>query len=283
MSRELQRAAPRLFDGGSSPEADMSTSLVRRVIPLGLLAVAAARCGGSPTGPSSTGSSPTAQSLPLFAETANYIFRASDGDTIDTAWQERYHVWATAALGVTERQKIAYNKYTSRAHMQSVIGVGNTNAWADPAAYAVHTIWPIDNHEVVHLLTSGWGSPVALINEGMAVAFQIDPARDLTPRWSGVPLHELTRQFRQQGRFVPLAGLTETSSWRSQDPNVVYPESGSFMRWLIDEYGLDRIRALYARAAGPNEPAAGVRAGFAAVYGQTLDELERAWLAFVTP
>jgi hypothetical protein len=34
------------------------------------------------------------------------------------------------------------------------------------------------------LLTSSWGSPVALINEGMTVAFQIDPARGLIPRWS---------------------------------------------------------------------------------------------------
>ena len=190
--------------------------------------------------------------------------RASDGDTINTEWQERYHAWATATLNVTPRQKILYNRYTSRAHMQAVIGVGNTNAFADPGSYAIHTIWPIDNHEVVHLFTSTWGSPVALVNEGMAVAFQIDPARDLVPRWSGTPLHDLTRQFRQQGRFVPLAGLTETAAWRNQDPNVAYPESGSFMRWLIDEHALDRIRALNARAAGPNEGAAGVRAAFQA-------------------
>jgi len=243
---------------------------------LGLLASAAGRCGASPAGPSSA-----AQALPLVAETANYSYRASGGDTINTAWQERYHAWATATLGVTPRQRIVYFKYTSRSHMESVIGVGNTNAWADPVAYVIHTIWPTDNHEVVHLFTSGWGSPGALVNEGMAVAFQIDPARDLIPRWSGTPLHDLTRQFRQQGRFVPLSALIETSSWRSQDGNVVYPESGSFMRWLIDGYGLDRIRALFARAAGPNESAVGVRAGFAAVYGVSLDELEQAWLAFL--
>jgi hypothetical protein len=254
----------------------MSTSLVWRVLVFGLLAAAAAHCGDSPTSPS-----PTTQALPQIGETANYILRASAGDAIDSAWQERYHAWATATLGVTPPTKITYNKYTSRAHMQSVVGVGNTNAYADPNAYAIHTIWSIDNHEVVHLFTSAWGNHVALVNEGLAVAFQIDPARDLTPRWSGTPLHDLTRQFRQQGRFVPLAGLAETASWRTQDPNVAYPESGSFMRWLIDEYGLDRVRALYARAAGPNEAAAGVRASFAAVYGQSLETLEQAWLAFL--
>jgi hypothetical protein len=254
----------------------MSTSVIRCVISLSLLGAAAARCGGSPAGPSSN-----APALSLVAETANYVYRASQADTVNTAWQERYHAWLSTTLGVTPRQKIVYFKYTDRTHMQMVIGIGNTNAWADPVAYAIHTIWPQDNHEVVHLLTSGWGSPGALVNEGVAVAFQIDPARDLIPRWNGTALHELTRQFQQQGRFVPLAALTETGSWRSQDSNVAYPESGSFMRWLID--GLDRLRALYARAAGPNEAGAGVRAAFAAVYGVSLDELEQHWLAFLTP
>jgi hypothetical protein len=245
------------------------------------MAVAVAGCGSSPTRPSPTGNASASQSLPLVGETANYTFRAAAGDTVNTEWQERYHAWLENTLGERARQKIVFNKYTSRSHMQSVIGVGNTNAYADPAAYAIHTIWPLDNHEVVHLLTSSWGSAGALVNEGMAVAFQIDPARDMTPRWSGVALHDLTRQFRQQGRFVPIAGLTETTSWRSQDPNVAYPESGSFMRWLIDQHGLERVRALYPLIGGSNESVARVRAAFEAVYGESLDELERAWLAFV--
>jgi len=256
----------------------MPTLLVRRIVSMGLLAAAAARCGGSPTAPTAA----TGQTLPTIGETADYVLRASASDAINSDWQERYHAWATAALNVTPRQKILYNKYTSREHMRAVIGVGNTNGFADPGTYAIHTIWPTDNHEVVHLFTSSWGSPVALVNEGMAVAFQIDPARDLIPRWSGTPLHDLARQFRQQGRFVPLTTLTETASWRNQDPDVAYPESGSFMRWLIDAYGLDRVRALYARMAGPNETAAGVRAAFQAVYGQSLDELDQAWVAFLT-
>jgi len=232
-------------------------------------------CGGdspgSPTSPSS------AQSLPVFAETEHYVIRAAAGDTIEPAWQERYHAWATSALGISPR-RITVNKYQSRTHMQQVVGVGNTNAYADRNAWAIHTIWPIDNHEVVHLFTSTWGDPVALINEGMAVAHQIDPGRDLVPRWSGTPLHTLARQFRSEGRLVPLSGIIETAGWRAHDSNVEYPQAGSFVRWLIDTYGLDRMRALYGRSAGVNEAASGVRATFAAVYGVSLDEAEQAWL-----
>ena len=59
----------------------MSIPLVRRIVSTGLLAVAAAGCGGSPTAPSST-----AQTLPAIGETPNYVLRASDGDTINTEW-----------------------------------------------------------------------------------------------------------------------------------------------------------------------------------------------------
>ena len=248
----------------------------RSAICIAAVLVATSGCNSSPTSPSTTTNGPP---LPVIAESVNYVFRASPGDTVDAAWQETYHAWATTTLGVSEPRRITYNKYTSRAHMQSVTGVGNTNAYADRASFAVHTLWPIDNHEVIHLFTSSWGDPVALVNEGMAVAFQIDPSRDLTPRWSGTPLHELVRQFRQQGRLVALTRLVETSGYRGEDPNVAYPEAGSFMRWLIDHHGLGSVRALYARAAGPNEPAAGVRAALIAVYGRTLEELEQAWLA----
>ena len=254
----------------------MPSSFARHIT-LGAIVVVASACGGSPVAPSQG----TGPPLNQIGESATYVFRASAGDTIDTAWQERYHAWLADTLGAAPGRRITYNKYTSRTHMQAVMGVGNTNADADRATFSIHTLWPTDNHEVVHLFTSSWGDPVALVNEGMAVAFQIDPARDQTPRWSGTPLHDLVRQFRQQGRFRPLADLVETASFRNGDANVSYPESGSFMRWLIDRYGLERVRALYARAAGPSESAAGVRASFAAVCGVSLDELEAAWLAFI--
>ncbi len=240
-----------------------------------LVALGALACRDSPTGPSAAGDGPP---LAQIGESAHYQFRAAAGDTVDIAWQEQYHAWVTAALDTPAKRHIVYNKYTSRAHMQSVVGVGNTNAYAERTTYAIHTLWPRDNHEVVHLLTSGWGDPVALVNEGVAVAFQIDPTRDLTPRWSGAALHDLARQFEQQGRLMPMARVLETAMWRAEDPNVIYPVSGSFMRWLIDARGLAAVRRLYARAAGPSEPGAGVRAAFTEVFGESIEMLEAAWL-----
>jgi hypothetical protein len=45
--------------------------------------------------------------------------------------------------------------------------------FADPGPFSIHTIWPSDNHEVGHLYASLFGSPAALLSEGLAVAKQI--------------------------------------------------------------------------------------------------------------
>ena len=56
-------------------------------------------------------------------------------------------------------RRITYNKYFHRAHMGEVSGVSNTNVYADAASFAIHTIWPRDNHEVVHLYVVGLRQP----------------------------------------------------------------------------------------------------------------------------
>jgi hypothetical protein len=217
-----------------------------------VLAVLAAACGESPVAPDS------ASALTERVETASYVFRFASGDSVDMAWQEAYHAWAIKELGLASVPRITYNKYRSRQHMGEVVGVSNTNAYADVAAYAIHTIWPTDNHEVVHLYSSAWGSPVALFSEGLAVAYSTNPpAGQLVPRWHSEPVHTIAARFRAQGTLIPIARLAETRGFRSFDPNVTYPEAGSFVRFLVDRWGLAPMRQIYAgpscqRLRGPD-------------------------------
>ena len=163
--------------------------------------------------------------------------------------------------------------------MGDVIGVSNANAWADGPAYAIRTIFSFDNHECVHLYASALGIPVSLLTEGLAVAFQTNPvANDFVPRWSGTFVHDLARSFRTDGRLVPVDQILQTSQFRSQDLNVVYPEAGSFTRFLIDAYGLATFKNLYGQVTS-NDVAATVAAKFASVYGKSVGELETEWWA----
>ncbi len=237
---------------------------------------ALAACGGgSPTSP---GNLPE---LNLQAESAAYTYRAAPGDTIDTAWQQTYHDWAVATLELSLTRRVLYNKYLSRQHMGAIAGKSNTNGFATLESFEIHTIWPTDNHEVVHLFTSTFGFPVALFNEGIAVAHQTNPARnDFVAKWNGTPLHDHARTFRQTGRLIRLGQIIDSNAFRSLDAEITYPQSGSFMRWLIDTQGLAKVKALFGRVAYTAPPATS-RAAFLDVFGMTLEEAEERWLGFI--
>jgi hypothetical protein len=231
-------------------------------------------CGDSPLSPSEVGA-PLSATL----ETEHFVFRFATGDSVETEWQEIFHDWATRELGVSS-PRIQYNKYLNRSHIYEATGSAG-NAWADPASFSIHTIWPRDNHEVVHLYASLYGSPVALFSEGFAVAHQVDPsAGDFVPRWSGVPVHSWARRFRRESRLIPIASLLLTSGFRSFDDGVTYPESGSFVRYLIDEHGLDRMLDLFRRGS-PNQPESDIRSAFRGIYGFEIESAEERWKAFL--
>ena len=247
--------------------------LVTALVPLLLVT-----CGGTPTAPSRDG-----PPLSERRSTAHFDFAWSSGDSVDTAWQEQFHDWATRELQVTITRRIAYSKYQSPAHMLALhYGPGNVNAWADPDLFTVHTIWPIDNHEVIHLYTSTIGRAPPLVNEGVAVAYQVDPVRgDLTPRWNNRHVHDVSADLRRQGRLVALNALLTVDQWRAVDAQVNYPEAGSFVRFLIDAHGgAASLRALLARSTQLDAPDT-TRANIAAVYGRSLEQLEAEWLSML--
>jgi hypothetical protein len=228
------------------------------------------------------GSSPSSPSVVLQErlESASFSYRFSTGDSVQSERQEAHHAWAIAALGLAVPQKITYNKYTSRAQMGEATGRDNTNGFAEPDRFTVHTLWPWDNHEPVHVYTALIGRPSDFFNEGIAVAFQTDPAAgDFATRFNGQQVHEACALYRSQGVLRPLGQIIESNGFRSvQDSVLSYREAGSFMRYLIDRDGMERVKAFF-RASGRDDTATVIRERFRAVFGRSLDEAEAEWLA----
>jgi hypothetical protein len=239
----------------------------------------AAACGGS----NGTPSSPTAPPVPLAAESANFRFYYSPGDSVQVERQEAFHAWAVARLGVAVPQKIEYRKYTSRDDMGARTGTYNTNGFAEPALFTVHTLWPWDNHETVHIYTALVGRPSDFFNEGIAVAFQTDPlAGDFEPRFNGEQVHDAARRYRQLGQLlIPLSRIVTTSGFRAVSDSVLsYREAGSFVAFLIARFGLDSVRPFF-RASTRDDGLAVIEQRFEQSFGATLSAAEAEWLAFV--
>lgn len=219
--------------------------------------------------------------LTRILESEHYTYRMSPGDQVDTLWQETYHDWLTAELGITARRKIEFYKYRDRSQLKRLTGE-DTNGFAEPAAYRIHTIWPFDNHEVVHTVAvDRWGSTPALFSEGFAVAHQTVPLRNIyEPHWSGTAVHDLARQYLADDRIPALDQLLESTGFRRFDPEITYPLAGSFVRYLIDTDGLDRVVEFISRS-GSDDRADATRANFQAAFGQEVEEAWGRWLTFL--
>jgi hypothetical protein len=115
---------------------------------------------------------------------------------------------------------------------------------------------------------------------GFSLACGAAPAGDFVAKWNGTPVHPRARQLRQARRLVPIADLLETSGFRRFDADVTYPQAGSFVRYLLDTYGLDFWKH-HCGKGGPDETASSLRAHFESVYGRSVDGVEADWLAMI--
>jgi hypothetical protein len=230
-------------------------------------------CGSSSTGP--------AAQLPLVTESASTRFYYEPGDAVDVARQEAFNAWALGRLGITLPQKIDYRKYLSRAAMERYTNHGNTNAYAEPETFTVHTIWPWDNHGAVHVFTAMIGRPSDFFNEGIAVSFQTDPARgDFTAMFNGVQVHEACRGYRRAGTLpLPLSRYATTAGFRGiTDELMSYRVAGSFVLFLQERFGLARVLDFF-RTGGRDDSLAAIQSRFQQAFSTSLDEAEADWLA----
>jgi hypothetical protein len=240
-----------------------------------LLAVALVTgCSRSPTSPSSTAS------LPLVRETAGMRYYHEPGDTIDVDRQEAFNAWALQRLGVQPPQPVEYRKYFDRAAMGRYTGNAGTNGFAEPERWRFHTIWPIDNHEVVHVYTAMIGRPTDFFNEGLAVSFQTDPARgDFTVRFNGVQVHDACRTYLAAGTLpLPLSRYVTTDGFRGITDSVLsYRMAGSFVLHLTERFGMPAVQG-FMRGASREDSLTTVRTRVQAAFGLSLDEAEAGWL-----
>jgi len=240
----------------------------------GLALTAALSCGGS-----GSPASPSQAPLPVMSETGSFRYHYATGDSVDANWQEAYHVWAIETLGVRVPQKIEYYKYRTRQDMGDHTGNYNTNGFAEPARFEIHTLFSTDNHEVVHIYTSLLGRPSDFFNEGIAVAMQTNPpAGNFDAFFNGQQVDEACRQYLQLGTLVvPLDRAIQTDSFRAITDQVLsYREAGSFVRFLIDRYGMSQVREFF-RISSRDDANATIKQRFGAAFGVPFETAESAW------
>jgi len=214
-------------------------------------------------------------------ETGHVVIHYSPGDIVESARLEAYSEWAEAFLNVTLWKKIDYFKFKDREQLFQAMNSMATG-WADPVNAEVWTYMPWLNHECMHIYSLKIGDPPILFSEGIAVAYQVDPLNnDFEAReYNGDKVHDIVRGYKALGRLVPLESILVWPDWYHFDYTTTYPEAGSFVRFLADTQGIEKVKEVF-RLIGERESREVILQKFLDIYGFTFQEAETAWLAFL--
>ena len=75
-------------------------------------------------------------------------------------------------------------------------------------------------------------------------------------------------------QVLPLARVYNNDEWKDLSAQAAYNTSASFLAWLLDTYGADRLRQIYG------VPSHEFSDRVNTVYGRPLESLEADWLRF---
>jgi tetratricopeptide (TPR) repeat protein len=184
------------------------------------------------------------------------------------------HAQLSRFLGGAPTQTIRVYLYRDEQEKKALVGAGRTQ-FAKPWRYELHLNdkpFPHStlHHELAHVMAAPVGSgpfrvttrlgvwPLMGVIEGFAVAADDPIQGELT-------LHQWAAGMRRQKLAPDMRKLMGTEGFYQAAPTRAYTMAGSFLRYLADTYGPEKVRVLYAHA------------DFREAYGRPLDELVTEW------
>lgn len=238
-----------------------------------------AACGGSedPTTPAET-RDPLTETL----ETADITFHFASGDSVNAEWQQAFHQWATALLEVSPPARVQYYKYRSAAEAREASGA-DYRSWADVSTFSIHTPDRQHGHEAIHLYTSLIGWPPDYFLEGLAVGLSLDPFTGAGPFYVNITddnAHSLSRSSLLQGSLIPIESIVESDTFWTRSETVTYPQAGSFVNFIFNEFGVEKLRTLTSTLSHSASKQT-IASAFETIYGVPLSEAERRWHSFL--
>jgi tetratricopeptide (TPR) repeat protein len=107
-----------------------------------------------------------------------------------------------------------------------------------------------------------WGYAPPLLAEGIGGYFSLS--------------HHFTKELIKNNKFIPLKNLRVTLDYRNQPQPAAFVEACSFVRFLVNDYNLDKFKSFYQQVTDLTFDETLMK-----VYGKKLAALENEWLSFL--
>lgn len=170
--------------------------------------------------------------------------------------------------GTMQSRKVRAYVYASPEQKKRLIGARGTSV-EDPFGHGFHIHaqgfpHPVLKHELAHVFTVPW-SPLKVslkigLHEGIAVAADWDEGRLTGHQWA--------KAMREMEVAPPLSGIMGIGFW-GHAGSQSYLLAGSFVRFLVDTYGIERFKGTFPTG------------NFVDHYAKDLSALEVEWIEFL--
>ncbi len=238
--------------------------------------------------PESPGITPTVEAPPVdftwaISDTRHYSFHYAPGTA---AGRDLPQIGALAEAAFRRTRQVLGTEFDGRMKIYFVPRV----FWQGAATYGDKVqlisyldrnyteveMWSYFTHEGTHALAQDLilpkeeGGPDGVLVEGLAVwasggHYGVEPI----DAWAAVTAASES--------YIPLGSLRAGPFYDFQH-EISYLQAGSFVKYLVERYGLDKLKDLYGEATGQAEQD---EALVARLYGKGYDALEADWLAYL--
>jgi len=157
------------------------------------------------------------------------------------------------------------NSLSKQKELTSIASNGLAN-WKYNAIYYVYgdSLKVLGAHEFNHVIVKNlWGESTTYLWLAEGFAGYSDDF------WGKYNLHLLCRYLLDNNKLLPISVLR--SDFDDYSVMITYPESGSFVKFLYEQYGYVRLKFLWQQGDGSVE----------AIYGKSFKELEAEWIALL--
>lgn len=204
------------------------------------------------------------------ARTENFEFHWYPGHELpdsNRARQQAFFEFCERRLQVESDAVISYYYYPDSLTIRTALSLKGVQyvSWDD---LEIHTINRNDFHETLHFITDAYGRPTRAISEGTVYWVRNN--------WGGYPVSKVGAYLMRMNQLARVPQFTDYSEFIKIPGAVTVPSAASFIDFLVQEWGTEKLMELYREVDGANNFPAFSR-GFERVYEIPVADAEAQW------
>ncbi len=162
--------------------------------------------------------------------------------------QQYYFEELSKKLKVNLSENIDVYLFNSRQQKKQLFGAGNADV-AKPWQYSIYISkdsWENTlQHELIHIFSADFGSGVFKLASGFNAAMIEGLAEAVDNNYDDYSIQEVTALAFNNNYKVNISNLFQGLNFFKQNSTLSYTYSGAFFKYLIDKYGIEKVKSFY--------------------------------------